>query len=173
MFIAASLDGILHMKTMLPLLLILLWTTGSPDDPTRLDADSLQWQSLPQALEDAAGKQQPILIYVHAPWCGPCLRDLFPEVAPLLERFALARLDLGNHDPLIEVAGLTQSPAAWARHFGADTTPAFVFLAPDGTIITRVTGFQDVQGFSLLLAYVATGAYRHATLESYAQSTNQ
>ena len=138
--------------------------------------DSLQWQGLPQALEDAARTRRPVLIYVHAPWCGPCRRmerDVFPQTTSLLGRFALARLDFDDHETQIELEGVARSPFAWAHHFGAGTTPSFVLLDTDGSVITRATGFVDVRGFSLLLAYVATGAYRHATFDDYAHRASQ
>lgn len=157
------------------LLVVLLGLTGGTDAAS-VAADSVRWQPLPQALAAAAQARQPVLIYVHAPWCGPCRRmerDVFPEVAPLLDRFALAGLDADDYDTRIEVDGVTQSPFGWARHFGADATPAFVLLDADGALITRTTGFLDADRFSLLLAYVATGAHRHASFDDYVRRTTQ
>jgi thioredoxin-related protein len=157
-------------------LLIALLTVAVGDGAPSVAVDSVRWQPLPQALAAAAQARQPVLIYVHAPGCGPCRqmeRDVFPEVVPLLDRFALAGLDFDDHDTGITVDGLTQSPFAWARHFGADATPAFVLLDADGALITRTTGFLDAASFSLLLAYVATGAHRHTAFDDYVRRTLQ
>lgn len=157
------------------LLVVLLGLTGGTGASSAL-ADSVRWQPLPQALAAAAQAGQPVLIYVHAPWCGPCRRmerDVFPDAVPLLRRFALAGLDFDDHDTRIEIDGVTQSPFAWARYFGADATPAFVLLDPDGTVITRTTGFLDADRLSLLLAYVATGAHRHVSFDDYVRRTTQ
>jgi thioredoxin-related protein len=162
---------------MVGFLLTVLLSLGSPASPAWLvPADTLGWQALPRALAAAAAHGRPVLLYVDAPWCGPCRRmerDVFPEVGPLLERFSRARLAFDDHEAQITVGPVTQSPAAWARHFGAEATPTFVLLDPAGAVITRATGFLDVPAFGLLLAYVATGAYRHAPFEDYADRAAQ
>lgn len=153
------------------LLLLALLGVGSPSAKGQhTTTNSLAWQTLPQALENMATTRRPVLIYVQAPWCGPCRRmerDVFPPLTPLLARFILARLDFDEHDAQFELNGVTQSAAAWARHLGADTTPCFIFLDRNGSVITRTTGFIEPQGFGLLLAYVATGAQRHTTFAEY------
>lgn len=136
----------------------------------------LTWNRLPEAFRQAQQEEQPVLVYVHAPWCGPCLRmerAVFPEVAPLLRQFARAGLDFDDHESRLAWGGQAQSPFAWARHFGVEATPGFVFLEPDGAVLTRMTGYLDAEAFGLLLAYVATGAYRHASFEEYVRRTRQ
>lgn len=130
------------------------------------------WARLDEALAEAAGRSKPVLVYVHAPGGGPCLkmeRDVFPKVAPLLGRFARAGLDLDDRESRVIVGDMTLSPAEWALRLGAEATPSFVLLAPDGSVITRVMGYTEERGFALLLAYVATGAYRHAGFEDYVE----
>lgn len=100
-------------------------------------------------------------------------RDVLPEAAPLLRRFARARLRYDDHDARLVVGGLRQSPAVWARHFGAAATPSFIILDPDGAPITRAIGYLDVASFGVVLAYASTGAYRHATFEAYARRVLQ
>ena len=145
-------------------------------DVSSIKQNAITWSSLPEALDRAAQTGLPIVLYIHASWCGPCRRmeqDVFPRSTPLLARFARAKLDFDEHDARLEIGGVRQSPAAWARHFGADATPAFVLLAPDGAVIARATGFLDTDHFHLLLAYVATGAYRHASFETYVSVASQ
>lgn len=134
-------------------------------------APSLTWDSLPDALTQARQETRPVLVYAAAPWCGLCRRmerDVFPAVRPLLDRFARARLNYDDHETRLAISGRMQSPFAWARDLGIDATPGFALLEPDGTRITHVTSYLDAASFSLLLAYVATGAYRHASFEAYA-----
>ncbi|MEM6784193.1 MAG: thioredoxin family protein [Bacteroidota bacterium] len=133
--------------------------------------DDVTWASLPDAFAEAAATDRPVLVYVHAAWCGPCRQmeaAVFPEVAPLLSRFARAELDYADHESRLVVGDHARSPFAWAQHFGAAGTPTFVLLEPDGTPITRVQGSQSVDAFALLLAYVATDAYQHTDFASYA-----
>ncbi len=134
-------------------------------------ADAVTWNSLPEALSTTEAEARPILIYVHAAWCGPCLRmerDVFPSVQPLLDRFARAELDFDDHETALTVGDVTRSPFAWAQHFGAEAPPALILLDTDGNRLTQVTGFVDTDGLAVLLAWVATGAHRHASFEAYA-----
>lgn len=159
-----------------PVILLALLLARLPFGVAAAQPAAPTWVPLPDALAEAAATGRPTLVYVHAPWCGPCARmerDVFPdaEVATLLGRFALARLDYDDHDSRLVVAGRRRTSAAWARHLGADATPGFVFLAPDGKAIARANGAHDAPAFRLLLAYVATGAHRHASLDAYARQT--
>jgi len=132
-------------------------------------ADTLGWKTLPEVLA-AHADRRPVLVYVHAPWCGPCRkmeREVFPAATPLLRRFARARLDFDDRDSALTVDGVTKSPFDWARHFGIATTPGFVFFDPNGTAITSTTGGMTSESFRYLPAYVATGAHRHESFEAY------
>lgn len=139
--------------------------------PDRSTTDNAPWQTLTKAAEQARAESKPVLVYIHAPWCGPCLkmeREVFPEVEVLLKRFALASLDYGDNESSIKAFGSTHSPFEWAIRYGAEATPTFVLLTPTGSVVTRASGFIDTRGFSLLLAYVATRAYNHTSFEDYA-----
>lgn len=152
--------------------LLLLWplhAAAQAPDAEAFGSDA--WVSLPVAFAQAHADDRPVLVFVEAPWCGPCLRmkqDVFPAVQPLLERFARASLRFDDHDTRLTLGGRTQSPAAWARHFGIEATPGFVLLGPEGEVITRVTHAVDAEAFATVLAYVVTGAYRYASFEHYA-----
>ena len=134
------------------------------------------WQTLPEALAAARQSGRPVLVYVHARSCGPCRRmerTAFRDagVRALLGRFALARLDLDDHESTLVVGGRRDSPFGWARQIGAEATPSFVFLAPDGTPITRASGYVATERFARLLAFVATGAHRRMDFGAYVRET--
>lgn len=151
-------------------ILAFVGTTAPASLQSQASADSLRWQTLPDALEQAATTGQPILLYVYAPWCGPCRqmeRDVFPQTTALLNRVSLVRLDFDDHESRVYAKNQMLSPFDWARHYGAESTPTFIFVDAAGTVITRATGSLDTKSFSLLLAYIATGAYRHATFSEY------
>ena len=135
-------------------------------------AKDVEWLNLPEAFTQAQEEQTPLLIYVQAPWCGPCKvmeRDVFPQTTPLLKRFTLARLNFDDHESTVSFAGRQMTSFDWAQHMGIEATPGFVLTEPDGTIITHFTGYLDKQRFSLLLAFVATGAYQHDSFKDYVQ----
>ncbi len=117
---------------------------------------ALEWQSLPEALAEAAASQRPALVYVHAAWCAPCRqleRETFadPAVAERLGRFARAKLVFDDHDRTHRLGGHRLSEAAWAAHLGAETTPTLIVLAPDGSILVRQAGFLPPAGLLTIL----------------------
>lgn len=131
------------------------------------------WHALPEALRQAAQEQQPVLVYVHAPWCGPCEMmetSIFPQAAPLLDRFIKARLQFDDHESSIPVGNRYLTPYEWSRHLGINATPGFVFLDHNGNLLTHYTGYLDARSFNLLLAFVVTGAHKHASFDAYIKS---
>lgn len=97
------------------------------------------------------------MIYVQAAWCGPCrkleretLSD--PDVLRMLRGWSLVKLTFDDHDRIHRVGPYRLSEAAWASRFGADSTPALVFVAPDGGILARRIGFVPPEGLMQLLA---------------------
>lgn len=114
------------------------------------------WGTLPEALAEAAASGGPVLVYVRADWCGPCRRleretYVDPAVARRLSRFALARLTFDDHERHQRLGPYRLSEAAWAARLGADATPTLVFLAPDGAVLGRHTGFLPPAGLLPLL----------------------
>lgn len=147
---------------------------GLSVDGVENGVDEPLWLSFDEGLEWAAAEQRPLFVYVQAAWCGPCRlleRTVFPELAPLMKRFILTRLDFDDHDAPVKSGSIGVSPFERSLLLGAQATPAIVLLAPDGTLIARSTGYRSADELGLLLAYVATGAYRHATLQAYLQQT--
>lgn len=144
-----------------------------PSDAT-YEAGRLAWRSLPDALD--ASSEAPILVYVHAPWCGPCRkleRDVFPEVRPLLQRFTRAHLDFDDTEGSLRLGSVSKSPFDWARHFGIDTTPGLIFLDARGTVITTMTGAMNAESLQYLLAFVVTGAHQHTDFKTYLETTTR
>lgn len=158
-----------HPSIVFILKLVLLLSTSDSGTGT-------SWNTLSEAEKESMQTGRSMLVYVHAPWCGPCLKmekEVFPEVEPLLNRFALAGLDYDDHESLVKAFGHYKSPFEWATHFGAEATPAFILLSPDHNVITQVHGFIDSRSFGLLLSYVSTNAYKHASFEHYVASIQQ
>lgn len=145
------------------------------DDPadSSYEAARLSWQALSDALASTSGV--PTVVYVHAPWCGPCRkleRDVFPEVRPLLQRFTRAHLNFDDTERSLRLGTVSQSPFDWARHFGIDATPGLIFLDANGAVITTTTGAMKAESLKYLLAFIATGAHRHTDFETYLETVS-
>ena len=132
-----------------------------------------RWQPLTQALEVGRENSQVTLVYVYARGCGPCRlmeAQVMPQVRPLLEQLALARLDIADHSTRMVVNDAVVTPSAAARKLGIDSTPGFVLLDPVGQPIIRETGLLGARLFGMFLAYATTGAYRFGSFAEYGAS---
>ena len=104
--------------------------------PSYVRAEGVQWvTNPPQALQQSAKTGRPVLMKFTADWCGYCKkmeRTTFadPEVASAVHRdFIPLLIDADKHGQLtkeLKVRGL----------------PALLIVAPDLTILERITGFQ-------------------------------
>lgn len=99
-----------------------------------------------EALTYAAAENLPLVIYVEAPWCGPCRqmeRETFahPAVQHRLSRVEWTTLTIDNTDRQHRVGSYKHSEAAWASHLGIVSTPGLVFMQPDGSVMSRHTGY--------------------------------
>tara|TARA_Y100000814_G_scaffold221744_1_gene165942 strand:- start:394 stop:759 length:366 start_codon:yes stop_codon:yes gene_type:complete len=96
--------------------------------------------------------------------------QVMPQVRPLLEQLALARLDIADHSTRMVVNDAVVTPSAAARKLGIDSTPGFVLLDPVGQPIIRETGLLGARLFGMFLAYATTGAYRFGSFAEYGAS---
>lgn len=87
--------------------------------------DAIAWRSLDEGLAESKANGLPMMLVVHASWCGRC-KELKPafqheRLSELSERFVMVNVD-------------------------QDETPAVLSYAPDGTYIPRVLFFDPASG---------------------------
>lgn len=106
----------------------------------------------------------PLLVVFERKACAAC-DELFgeafprPEVAALLRRFQVARIDMASAAKVQTPAGVDLRARDWARRLGIFYTPTLVFFAADGREVFRVDGYLRPFHLASALDYVASGAY--------------
>jgi len=111
----------------------------------------------------AEGKQ--LAVFLTLPDCAGC-REMERNVHPLpavdqafSRKFRSVRLDISAAGPLLDPAGRSTTPAAFAQRLRAVATPSYAFFAADGQVLYRYTGTLDAKGFGQLADYVVCGSY--------------
>ena len=86
------------------------------------------------ALTIAQALGRPVVMDLHADWCGPChtLADHYfssSSMQPILEKAVLLRMDVD-----------TPEGGPVAQRFGVNAIPAVMVLLPDGREVDRIIG---------------------------------
>lgn len=99
--------------------------------------DEIAWRKdYSQALQEAKKTQRPILVKVSATWCSYCTKmkhetlDAETVVSEVEENFVPLALDADRDSELV-------------RKFRVSTYPTTIVVAPDRTILRRMTGYQS------------------------------
>jgi thioredoxin-related protein len=119
----------------------------------------------PYDLATAAKAGKPVLALFERKSCASCdelHREVLPrkEVAALLPKFTIARLDLNGADEVVAPDGRRTSARDFARELRLPYAPALVFFDAKGTEVFRVEAYVRPFHFASALDYVASGAYR-------------
>lgn len=105
---------------------------SQPDAPARVATapshgfgDAIAWRTLDEGLAEAKADGRPLMLVVHASWCGQCkaLKPAFSDarLAALSERFVMVNAD-------------------------QDQTPAVLGYGPDGNYLPRVLFIDPTTG---------------------------
>ena len=130
----------------------------------------------PHDFSRARKSAKPLAVLFEQKDCAGCdelhrtgFRD--PQVAGLVSRFDIARVELFGAAPLVTPAGKRSTEAQWARDLGVAYTPSVIFFDPAGQEIFRVEGYLRPFHLASSFEYVASGSYRkEPSFQRYVQA---
>lgn len=122
---------------------------------------------------------RPVLVIYEYEGCRDCAamrRESFarPEVKSLLDRFAVATLDLSGDRKVVTPDGSILDERRWARALSVAYAPTLVFLDSNGREIFRSEGYLKPFHLASALEYVASGAVREEpSFQRYVQKRGE
>jgi thioredoxin-related protein len=137
-----------------------------------VEAESVEWLPMEEALAKAKATNKKVLVDVFAPWCGYCRRmhaETFshPEVSSYLaENYIATRVD-GDSSDEYSFMGRTFTGTELAFQLGARGFPTTVFLFPSGDYLTPLPGFVEHAMFVPVLRYLSTDAFETQSFEEF------
>ena len=130
-----------------------------------------------QAFDDAQTASirdgRPLFVYFGRYGCPTCARVNHESLTDprVIQRFhdnyELAYVDTESGERLRLPGGERLTEAALGMRYSVYGTPFFLFMTPDGTVITRIPGFVSAEQFLGLDIFVSGGHYRSQTLQEF------
>ena len=148
------------------LLLSLAFTAGlRASDDSAKTAPKAVWMTFDDGLREARKTNKKIFIDVYTDWCGWCKKmdkEVFAhaKIAPFLsDQYVLIKLN-AESPSRVEYKDSKSTEMGIARDFGVTGYPTFLFLEPNGDLITSLPGFVKAEDFFPVLKYVAESKYK-------------
>ena len=144
-----------------------------------VDAQSINWVSMDEALELQQKAPRKILIDMYTSWCGPCKmldRNTFTNkdlIAFVNEHYYAVKFNaegneivnlkdqkLTNPNYKPEMAKRRNSQHELTQYLGVNAYPTMVFLGLDAELIAPIPGYQTAQQLELYLKLFKDDAYK-------------
>lgn len=139
-------------------------------------AQDLEWHRFEEALATADTSGRAVLVDVGAPWCGWChkmKREVYPALSTCLTKhFVLTRINRDDNETRHRYQGHELTSMRLAQKLKATAVPTVVLLTSGGDYLLHLTGFTRAEVLRPVLEYVASGAYRCGSYESFLQKRN-
>lgn len=140
-------------------------------------AQSINWLPMEKAQKLAAQNNKKVMIYAFASWCGYCKKveaEVFPDEAvadSLHKYFYPVRIDIESNEK-VTFNGQQFTEQVLSRRFRVYSTPTFIFLTPDGSVIGVQPGFMPADIFETMLGYVGDGYHQQMSFKQYLDKIN-
>lgn len=156
-------------------LLMATATAGAQPNAALIPDDAPAWQSMEAAIATAQAEDRLLVVHSYTVWCGWCVRmdrETYTDDAVqayLEEHYAVTRLDLERDTP-VDFFTYTLSMAELGEVLQVSGTPTTVFVDSDGSLITKMPGFQTAETFLLALRFVHEEAYETVSFAEYVEA---
>ncbi|MFZ1080976.1 MAG: thioredoxin fold domain-containing protein [Candidatus Kryptoniota bacterium] len=163
------------MNSILVALFSVLIFMGSGPNLNNGEGGDLNWVSYTDGVKQASAENKKILVDVYTDWCGWCKKmesDTYSDEnikEYLTEKYILVKLN-AESDARETVHDGEATDAQLAHAFGVNGYPTTVFLGPDGTFITKATGYMKPAEFLQALKYVGDDYYTKMGFQEYLNS---
>ena len=144
-------------------------------DASLVPDDAPEWRSMSDAVEAARAADRLLVVHAYTAWCGWCARmdrDTYTDdtvQAYLAAHFEATRLDLESRE-VVPFFEYTASMAELGDALQVTGTPTTVFVDSDGTLITKLPGYNDPETFLYALRYVHERAYEGVSFAEFVQA---
>jgi len=128
-----------------------------------------------EAIARAKANDRLLVLHSYTVWCGWCARmdrETYTNdtvQAYLDEHYEATRLDLESEE-VVTFFEHTVSMAALGNALQVSGTPTTVFVDSDGSLITKMPGFQDAETFLFALRYVKEEAYESVSFAEFIEA---
>ncbi|GAB5535820.1 MAG: hypothetical protein Rubg2KO_20690 [Rubricoccaceae bacterium] len=140
--------------------------------------DAPTWRSMNEAIALATTNDRLLVLHSYTDWCGWCARmdrETYTDDAVqayMDEHYEATRLDLESEE-VVTFFEHTVSMATLGNALQVSGTPTTVFVDSDGSLITKMPGFQDAETFLHALRYVKEEAYESVSFAEYIEAQTE
>ena len=140
--------------------------------------DAPEWRSMEEAVATAQANDRLLVVHSYTVWCGWCARmdrETYTDDAVqayLAEHYEATRLDLDS-DEVVDFFEYTLPMATLGDALQVSGTPTTVFVDSDGSLITKMPGFQNAETFLYALRYVHEEAYEQMSFAEFIEAQTE
>ena len=159
-------------------LLLMAAPALSQTNAGQIPDDAPAWRPMEDAIDASQANDRLLVLHAYTDWCGWCVRmdrETYTDDAVqayLAEHYEATRLDLES-DEVVTFFDNTLPMAALGDALQVAGTPTAVFVDSDGSLITKMPGFQTAETFLYALRYVHEEAYEQMSFAEFIDAQSE